>query len=144
MQSRNPSIYVQVLKFIIIFKENEPKRLPSKEDRRQFIIFMVKNQASPNEPYHCEIKDQHLFISLLADKWKGNNRIKHHHLAIPSELMDPSTEQCLMLTTKKTKIKHPVPTGKRAQCHLPNGLNLIRSVNTVPSLQKNTESRNTY
>lgn len=70
MQSRNPSIYVQVLKFIIIFKENEPKRLPSKEDRRQFIIFMVKrkNQASPNEPYHCEIKEQHLFISLLADK----------------------------------------------------------------------------
>lgn len=41
------------------------------------------------------------YLCLLADKWKGNDRIKHHHLAFPSELMDPGTEQCLMLTTKK-------------------------------------------
>lgn len=74
----------------------------------------------------------------LLFRRKGNNRIRHHHLAVPSEPMDPNTEHWLMLSKKRAKIRHPVPTGKRVQCHLPNGLNLnlISSLNRVPSLQK--------
>ena len=33
---------------------------------------------------------KHLLTSFLANEWKGNGRIRHHHLAIPSELMDPT------------------------------------------------------
>lgn len=60
MQSRNPSIYVQILKFIIIFKGNEPNLLPSEEDRRQFVIFMVNKEKESSISYmnHTTVKSK--------------------------------------------------------------------------------------